>query len=77
MENALRYFVGCVPIARGGWFVAAVILSPVSGKETSRFYRQDIKTKKEAKALAAQLNQDLLEASSANIAAAIGTGGVR
>ena len=60
-EKALRYFVGSQPTAHGGWFVAAVILSTVGGKETSRFYRQNIKTKKEAKALAAQLNAELAE----------------
>lgn len=57
-ENPIRYFTGCQPRARGGWFVAAVILQ--NGKETSRFYRTDISTKKEAKELATRLNEELV-----------------
>jgi hypothetical protein len=57
-ENPIRYFVGCQPRVRGGWFVAAVIVR--NGKETSRFYRTDIQTKKEAKELCGQLNEELI-----------------
>ncbi len=56
-EKIFRYFVGCQPRLRGGWFVGMAIEK--DGRETSRFYRTDIKTKKEAKMLALTLNNEL------------------
>jgi hypothetical protein len=56
-DSPIRYFVGCQPTRRGGWFVGYVILK--DGKEVGRMYRTDIATKREAKALKDQMNEGL------------------
>jgi hypothetical protein len=55
--KTLRYFTGCTGRARGGWYVAKVIL--VNGKEVARPVSSGLTTKVEAKRIAKSLNEDL------------------
>jgi hypothetical protein len=57
METILRYFTGCTGRARGGWYVAKVVL--VGEKEVGRPVQSGITTKSEAKRICKSLNEEL------------------
>ena len=59
MENGttLRYFTGCTGRARGGWYVAKVVL--LEGREVGKPVQSGIGTKSEAKRICKSLNEEL------------------